>query len=86
MVKRYWFKAKKYGWGWYPASVEGWLIILAYVIYIIFLAKKLETMLDISSSSALQYAIAFLFPTLILLMVCFWRGEKPGWHWGDKKK
>ena len=26
-----WFKAKKYGYGWYPATWQGWLVILVYL-------------------------------------------------------
>jgi predicted GH43/DUF377 family glycosyl hydrolase len=23
----FWFRAKEYGWGWYPATWEGWLVL-----------------------------------------------------------
>lgn len=30
--KRYWFPAKKYGWGWgMPATWQGWLVLGAYL-------------------------------------------------------
>jgi trehalose-6-phosphate synthase len=29
-----WFKPKTIGWGWVPANYKGWLVILAFVIFI----------------------------------------------------
>ena len=26
-----WFRARTYGWGWTPASIEGWLVLLGFV-------------------------------------------------------
>ncbi len=28
---KYWFKAKNYGWGWYPATWQGWLILAGFI-------------------------------------------------------
>ena len=29
-MKKLWFKAKRFGWGWYPVSPEGWLVTIIY--------------------------------------------------------
>jgi uncharacterized membrane protein len=29
-----WFKPKTIGWGWVPANYKGWLVILAFVIFV----------------------------------------------------
>ena len=32
---RYWFPAKRYGWGWgFPTTWQGWLVIALYVVLI----------------------------------------------------
>ena len=31
-MKKVWFKAKEYGWGWYPSSWQGWIILLIYLL------------------------------------------------------
>ena len=36
MENKFWFKRKKYGWGWRPASYEGWAVTLAVFGYIVF--------------------------------------------------
>jgi len=85
-MKIYWFKAKKYGWGWYPSSWQGWLIILAYCIAII----KIFVLVDGTSHSgsdtlngALPIAAAL---TIFLIFICYRTGEKPEWRWGSKTK
>ncbi len=30
--QKYWFKAKEYGWGWYPSSRQGWLVMLVWLL------------------------------------------------------
>jgi len=29
--KRYWFRKKKFGWGWAPATSEGWIATLVFI-------------------------------------------------------
>ncbi len=31
----YWFKRKLYGWGWTPAKWQGWVVVLAFVIFLL---------------------------------------------------
>ena len=34
--KRYWFPAKRYGWGWsFPTTWQGWLVMALYLILIL---------------------------------------------------
>jgi hypothetical protein len=30
-----WFKPKKIGWGWVPSNYKGWLVILAFVSFVV---------------------------------------------------
>lgn len=82
--KRYWFKAKKYGWGWYPGTWEGYLIILVYILYVTWRALEMGAMFDTASSAVFRYVFELLPPTVILIVICYLKGEKPGWRWGDK--
>ena len=34
-MTRLWFRAKRYGWGWTPASVEGWLVMAAFMVAVV---------------------------------------------------
>ena len=79
-----WFKAKNYGWGWYPVTWQGWLVVILYVGLIVYRAKKVHLMFDTDSSFALRYFFEVLFATITLLIICYLKGEKPRWRWGKK--
>ncbi len=70
--KEYWFKAKTYGWGWYPSTWQGWAVTIAF------------TALIVASASLMLLPLTMLF-VIGLIAVCFKTGEKPSWHWGNKK-
>ncbi len=75
-MKRYWFKAKKYGLGWYPANKEGWAILLVYIVFVTFIIVALPP----------RYSWVFtVLGAIVLLMICFFTGEKLRFRWGEKK-
>ncbi len=76
-----WFKAKKYGWGWYPSTWQGWAITVGFVI-VIFLITPKSHQADLS----LVYFLKIALLVGSLLWICYKTGEKPKWRWGDKIK
>lgn len=84
--KRYFFKAKRYGWGWYPATIEGWVILGIYIIYVVYRAVVMDALFDTWTSAAFRFFFELIPPTAILIAVCYLTGEKPEWRWGDKKR
>lgn len=86
MKKILWFKAKNYGWGWYPCSWQGWLVLAIYIGYLLFRSKAVNDMFDTSSSFVFRYSFETLFATILLIVICFITGEKPEWRWGGKKR
>lgn len=81
---KYWFKAKKYGWGWYPSSWEGYTIVGIYISVFIVLFYNI----DVYSHSATETILSFIpqafIITIVLIGTCFIKGEKP--HWNYKKR
>ena len=79
-----WFKAKRYGWGWYPCSWQGW-VVLFFTVGIIAVNGA---MVDRTSHSVSDTLIgSFLFAVVVitlLIAVCYLTGEKPRWRWGGK--
>ncbi len=86
--KNLWFRAKRYGWGWTPATWQGWLIILAYIAGIIVIASHAVVVTDTANGTAKVFLWNYLPPlaglTIILIWICYKTGEKPGWRWGEK--
>lgn len=80
----YWFKAKKYGWGWYPATWQGWLILAVYIALVAFNFFRNDYNSQSVQTTVLGFAPEFVVLTAILIGICYATGEKPGWHWGNK--
>ena len=78
----YWFKAKLYGWGWDPATWQGWLVLLVYIMAVALFALTLD-----ENSPPREVVFTFILPTVLLtatlLRICYKKGEKPRWQWGS---
>ncbi|MDP3955651.1 MAG: hypothetical protein Q8Q18_00185 [bacterium] len=35
MDEYYWFKKKKFGYGWQPSTQEGWLVTIAFIVFVV---------------------------------------------------
>jgi hypothetical protein len=83
--KGYWFKRKWYGWGWTPATREGWAITILYLFLVMIFALTLD-----DNSSTREVLFTFVLPVILLTItfigVAYKTGEKPKWQWGIKKK
>jgi len=79
----YWFKRKLYGWGWTPATYQGWVTILAYVIGLAFFISKLEEGMPWSEAKT-EVVAPIVIITILLIFISYWKGEKPKWQWGKQ--
>jgi hypothetical protein len=77
---RYWFPAKRYGWGWgLPSSWQGWLVIVGYLALL-----ALGCMLFPPASRMAAFVGYVAGLTALLIAICWLKGEPPRWRWGDK--
>ncbi|MDA1038260.1 MAG: hypothetical protein O2877_01055 [bacterium] len=82
----YWFKAKLYGWGWMPATWEGWLTFLIFIGLMAGNAYRLEAS-SLSEAEVIKELIPqTLFLILLLTAICWRTGERPRWQFGIPKK
>ena len=76
--KQVWFPAKKYGWGWgLPNCWQGWVVFTVYLGLLFggaFLVSK-HTGLYVGYASTLS---------IVLIIICYLKGEKPRWRWGKE--
>ena len=80
-----WFRAKRYGWGWVPCTWEGWLTVLVFVVLMVWDAKTFAGVKNSTNSQLAWFLIRTAFLVAALLYVCYEKGEKGGWRWGNKK-
>jgi hypothetical protein len=81
-TKKLWFKNKTYGWGWTPASWEGWVVVILFVSFVYFDFKRLDIVSHSASDTLRPYFIDLFFALVVLFWICYIKGEKPQWRWG----
>ena len=81
--KRYWFKRKRYGWGWVPVTWQGMAVIGVYLALILIGAASLLDEAEESYSAEVGvFMIAVFILTVQLILVAYKRGPAPKWRWG----
>ena len=81
-MKEIWFPAKKYGFGWgLPIAWQGWAVLMVYVL----LTTTGSVMLSNFSKNIIWLLPFILILTILLIFICWKKGEKAEWRWGNKK-
>lgn len=79
MEKKLWFKRKRYGFGWTPVTWQGWAVIIVWIAVFYFGVVKMD-------HEWLKNLIVLIVMVAILFYICYKKGEKPRWQWGDENK
>jgi hypothetical protein len=93
---QYWFRARRYGWGWTPCSVEGWIVTIFTALALV--AGNLAIALlagEVARHSAVEWrpsesdylGIVLAWNVLVLgpaIWISWKRGEPPRWRWGGR--
>jgi hypothetical protein len=76
---RYWFRAKRYGFGWgLPLTWQGWAFLGGWLVALPVGARLIPR-------DGFSLCIFFLAMVVLLLAVCWWKGEPAAWRWGTRK-
>jgi hypothetical protein len=78
MQDKLWFKRKRYGWGWYPATWEGGVVLFVWILLF-------ALGLSVITPDSLAFYLYNLGLIVLLIAVCYKTGEKPRWQWGSDK-
>jgi hypothetical protein len=77
---RYWFPAKRYGWGWGPPTAwQGWVVLLVFFALLLGGAFAL-----LPSCGPLAFVGYTVLLCVLLTAVCWVKGERPRWRWGGR--
>jgi uncharacterized membrane protein YhaH (DUF805 family) len=79
--RRYWFPAKRYGWGWgLPITWQGWVVLVVW--FVILYPGSVWTVMRHWA----LFAAFIVVMTGSLIAICYAKGEPPRWRWGDDKQ
>jgi len=82
----YWFKRKLYGWGWTPARWQGWMVIAVFTALIVLNFYWVDANTHSVSDTLFAVLPRTVLLVLLLILVCYKKGESPRWMWGDATK
>ena len=82
-MKTLWFKRKTYGWGWTPATWQGWLVLVAFIALEVLNFFRLHVGSKSNNKDVITFVIESLFLVGVLLFICYKTGESPKWQWGE---
>jgi len=77
--QEYWFRAKRYGWGWgLPITWQGWAVFVAWFAAFI---PAMRYFLPRNPRAFLLFTVVM---SIVLLAICYKKGEPPRWRWGSR--
>jgi hypothetical protein len=75
---RYWFPAKRHGWGWgLPVRWQGWLVLAIFLVLVV-----ADAFLFPPRTHMAAYVTSIVILCAALTAVCWLKGEPPRWRWG----
>jgi uncharacterized membrane protein len=85
-TRSYWFKRRRYGYGWTPVTWQGWLTVVlsiaAILLGAVFLLK--DTPRNTFSEEVFLFLIFLIVVTAALVVISLVKGPRPRWRWGRK--
>ncbi len=86
MGKGYWFKAYKSGHGWYPASWQGWAVIILYLALLAHSFWQIDSTTHSISDTFFGFLPRFFMFTAVLIIITYLKGESITWGLKGKKQ
>ena len=82
MQRPLWFAAKRYGYGWYPVTPQGWAVMAIWLLWFAGSFLRWDGFRHDGSTDQLYWAGDVALSVLALVAVSYLTGEKPRWRWG----
>ena len=79
--ENHWFRARWYGWGWVPATWQGWLSTAVYIFLVIVLGVFLDENKQ-AKENTVMFLLVLTLLTISFCILAYKKGERPKWSWG----
>lgn len=83
-MTRYWFKRRRFGYGWTPATRQGWFTFAVYLVAVVGGALVTGALTDDSKGGTTGYLLIFVVLTLVFIAIAVAKGPRPKWRWGNQ--
>lgn len=83
-MKKFWFKRKRYGWGWYPSSWQGWLLNFVYIILLVCILGNVDQYTNSDLDTVIYIVVPAIILTCIFIVITWMTGERPRWQWAKR--
>ena len=84
--QKFWFKRRRYGYGWIPVTWQGVVTIIIFLFVVIFssiiLLKDVEK--NTYQPEASMFVLVLSISTFIFIEISYKMGPPPRWRWGSK--
>jgi hypothetical protein len=81
----YWFKRRRYGWGWIPVTWQGWGIVAGWLVVVLGGAFTLDDTPKNEFTHELGiYLLVVLIATVGMVIISLAKGPTPRWRMGKR--
>lgn len=85
--QKYWFKRRRYGYGWLPVTWQGWLTIIVFLA-VVFGGMVIlkDTRHNEFSIEVVWYLLLVFLDIVVVTFIARKKGPAPKWRWGKSDK
>ena len=90
--RKLWFRAKTYGWGWFPITWQGWAVTVLFALLFTLACLAFSGWVGAAAEArvgsrdiafgVLEFLAAIALLSYTLFRICSRYGEPPRWRWG----
>lgn len=85
--KNYWFKRRRYGYGWVPVTWQGWTVLAVWLAGVIAATIWVSDIPKNTFQAEVVYFLLFVgASTAVLVFLSYKKGPSPKWRWGKSKQ
>ena len=81
----FWYKRKRYGWGWVPVTWQAWVLLFVHIVFLLVMSRVL--LQDVPPNTYQKEVGIFLLlvalSTCVHICISYKKAPIPKWRWGS---